>query len=140
MISGDMLLPRITTNISVFAATPDADTLGAYLSSLDEWRDLPAATLVLPSHGLPFRGALERIEALAAHHEDRLARVVEACAVPQTAAQLMPVLFDRELDVHQSMFAMGESLSHINRLIESGRLSRSQGVDGIFRFQRNKPT
>jgi glyoxylase-like metal-dependent hydrolase (beta-lactamase superfamily II) len=35
LISGDMLLPRISTNISVFAATP-ADALRWYLESLDD--------------------------------------------------------------------------------------------------------
>ena len=31
LISGDMLLPRISTNVSVFAATPHDDPLGRFL-------------------------------------------------------------------------------------------------------------
>ena len=140
LISGDMLLPRISTNISVFAVTPDADNLGAYLDSLKAWHKLPADPLVLPSHGLPFRGAHERLDALAAHHVERLDRVLGACVEPRTAAELVPVLFERELDVHQSMFAMGEAIAHLNHLVTAGNLSRSRGVDGIFRFQRHIPT
>src|SRR6185369_11650491 len=57
LISGDMLLPKISTNISVFAATPDADALRWFLESLDELASgIPDKTLVLPSHGLPFVG------------------------------------------------------------------------------------
>lgn len=35
LISGDMLLPKISTNISVFAVTPGADSLAQYLDSLN---------------------------------------------------------------------------------------------------------
>ncbi|MFA4970940.1 MAG: MBL fold metallo-hydrolase, partial [Sulfuritalea sp.] len=64
LISGDMLLPRISTNISVTASTPHADPLGLFLDSIDKFRVLPEDTLVLPSHGRPFRGLHARIEQL----------------------------------------------------------------------------
>ena len=76
LISGDMLLPKISTNISVFAVTPTADALAHYLDSIDRYRALPEDTLVLPSHGLPFYGMHERVAAQHAHHEERL-RVLE---------------------------------------------------------------
>src|SRR5690606_10374083 len=53
LISGDMVLPRISTNISVFDYEPDANPLPLYLDSLDRYQSLPADTLVLPSHGRP---------------------------------------------------------------------------------------
>ena len=56
LISGDMLLPRISTNVSVTAVDPDGDPLRRFLDSLAAFTELPADTLVLPSHGLPFRG------------------------------------------------------------------------------------
>lgn len=139
LISGDMLLPRITTNISVFAATPDADNLGAYLDSLQVWRGIDPETLVLPSHGLPFRGVDFRLDALAAHHVERLDRVMSACVDPRTAAELIPLLFEREIDAYQSMFAMGESIAHLNHLVARGQLSPSRGVDGVSRFQQRQP-
>jgi glyoxylase-like metal-dependent hydrolase (beta-lactamase superfamily II) len=125
LISGDMLLPRISTNISVFAATPDADPLDGFLASLDRLRVLPEDTLVLPSHGLPFRGLHARIAQLETHHAERCDELLEACAEPKTAAELMPVLFARELtDPHQIMFAMGESIAHLNYLYRANRLVR----------------
>jgi glyoxylase-like metal-dependent hydrolase (beta-lactamase superfamily II) len=136
LIAGDMVLPRISTNVSVQASAPDADPLGRFLDSLARYAELDAQTLVLPSHGLPFRGLRERIAALAQHHAERLDELLVACAQPQTGAQMMPVIFKRELDAHQTMFAMGETLSHINYLHQRGRLERLCGDDGIYRYAR----
>ncbi|MBS1132549.1 MAG: Beta-lactamase-like protein [Proteobacteria bacterium] len=138
LISGDMLLPRISTNVSVFAATPEADALRWYLDSLDEIaRDIPAETLVLPSHGLPFTGVQERVQALHAHHEERLQALENSCEqAPQSAAELLDVLFNRALDTHQTMFAMGEAIAHLNYLEQAGRLSRSMDADGVIRYSR----
>ncbi|MCM8610642.1 MBL fold metallo-hydrolase [Accumulibacter sp.] len=134
LISGDMLLPTISTNISVFAVTPEADSLADYLQSIDRYRALPPCTLVLPSHGLPFHGIAERVDALHAHHEDRLRLLEENCRTPRSAADLLPTLFERELDAHQTMFAMGEAIAHLNRLEHAGRVTRSEESDGRIVF------
>jgi glyoxylase-like metal-dependent hydrolase (beta-lactamase superfamily II) len=133
-----MLLPRISTNVSVFAATPEADALRWYLDSLDEMaRDIPAETLVLPSHGLPFIGVQERVQALHAHHEERLQALENSCEqAPQSAAELLDVLFNRALDTHQTMFAMGEAIAHLNYLEQAGRLSRNCDAEGVIRYTR----
>ncbi len=134
LISGDMLLPKISTNVSIFAVTPTADALADYLGSIDRYRDLLGETLVLPSHGLPFYGMLDRVEAQHAHHEERLLVLEENCATPRSAAELLSTLFPRELDTHQTMFAMGEAIAHLNRLEHAGRIARAQGDDGVIRF------
>jgi glyoxylase-like metal-dependent hydrolase (beta-lactamase superfamily II) len=135
LISGDMVLPRISTNISVYDVEPESNPLQAFLASIDKFRALPAATLVLPSHGKPFTGLHRRIEQLHEHHRDRLADVMEACAAaPRTAAEMLPVLFKRTLDLHQTTFAMGESVAHLHALWFEGRLRRTRGSDGIWRF------
>jgi glyoxylase-like metal-dependent hydrolase (beta-lactamase superfamily II) len=138
LISGDMLLPRISTNVSVFAATPDADALGWYLESLDELAgNIPENTLVLPSHGLPFYGVQVRVKALHAHHEERLRALENSCEqAPQSAADLLETLFQRALDTHQTMFAMGEAIAHLNYLEQAGRLSRMTDVDGVIHYTR----
>jgi glyoxylase-like metal-dependent hydrolase (beta-lactamase superfamily II) len=136
LISGDMLLPRISTNISVFAGVPDANPLAWFLASLDRLRELPEDTLVLPSHGLPFRGLHFRIDQLHAHHADRCAELVRACDTPQSAAELIPVLFPREItDPHQTMFAMGEAIAHLNYLQQARHLERID-ENGIIRYAR----
>ncbi len=136
LISGDQVLPRITTNISLPHNEPDGDPLGQFLASFDSFRDLPADTLVLPSHDRPFHGLHARLEALRAHHRDRLEAAFDACAEPRTAVDLIPVLFDRKLDAHQMGFAIGEALSHTNHLMRQGRLTRTRDADGLVRFRQ----
>ena len=136
LIAGDMVLPRISTLISVQAVKPDDDPLGSFLDSLTRYAELPADTLVLPSHGLPFYGLRERVNALKRHHAARLDELIAACVTPQTGAQMMPVVFKRELDAQQTLFAMGETLAHINYLHQRGRLAHTCGDDGIHRYAR----
>jgi glyoxylase-like metal-dependent hydrolase (beta-lactamase superfamily II) len=136
LISGDMVLPSISTNISVYDVEPEGDPLSQYLDSIDRLATLPADTLVLPSHGLPFFGLHARIQQLHAHHRARLDETLQACATPRTADQLMPVLFRRPLDRHQTAFAFGEALAHLHRLWYGGLLERERGADRIYRFSR----
>ncbi len=136
VISGDMVLPRISTNISVMDLEPEADPLKLYLDSLNRMRVIPADTLVLPSHGRPFRGLHTRIAQLEAHHADRFREVMQACAqAPQSAADLLMVLFKRKLDLHQTTFAMGESVAHLHALWHAGKLERRVDTHGVFRFE-----
>jgi glyoxylase-like metal-dependent hydrolase (beta-lactamase superfamily II) len=135
LISGDMLLPRISTNVSVYDVEPESDPLRLFLASIRRFSELPADTLVLPSHGKPFRGAHERVQQLLDHHEERLAEVMQACTgAACTAAEMLPVLFKRQLDLHQTTFAMGESVAHLHALWHAGKLSRVRGADGVWRF------
>jgi len=134
LISGDMVLPRISTNVSVGTAEPDGDPLGLFPSSLDRYLELPEDTLVLPSHGKVFRGLHPRIAQLKAHHAERLDQLAAACRTPQTAVEVLPVLFKRELDTHQMYFAMGEAVAHLNYLMHRGELRRDLGEDGVYRF------
>jgi len=133
-ISGDMLLPRISTNVSVWPAEPDGDPLGRFLTSLAAFAALPPATLVLPSHGLPFRGIALRVAQLHAHHAARLIELEQAlllAAAPDSASAMIPVLFRRELDVQQRFFAMGEAIAHLNHLWRNGRIRRNVTTDGV---------
>jgi glyoxylase-like metal-dependent hydrolase (beta-lactamase superfamily II) len=135
LISGDMVFPRISTNVSVIDLEPEANPLPLYLASIERMRALPADTLVLPSHGKPFRGLHARIDQLQAHHDERFAELMTACAAaPRSAADLLSVLFKRKLDLHQTTFAMGESIAHLNALWLAGRLRRRLDDDGIYRF------
>ena len=135
LIGGDMMLPRISTNVSVYEQEPEANSLALFLDSIDKFKPLPHDTLVLPSHGKPFTGLHQRIEQLHDHHRDRLAEVLQACTgTPCSAADMIPVLFTRALDMHQTTFAMGESIAHLHKLWFDGQLQRRLGEDGVFRF------
>ena len=134
LISGDMVLPKISTNVSVYDTEPDADPLGLFLDSIKKFMHLDPKTLVLPSHGKPFFGLHIRIQQLQEHHVDRLQETFDACARPTTAREILPVLFKRELDHHQLSFAMGEAIAHLNHLWHNKRLKREMSADGVWRF------
>jgi glyoxylase-like metal-dependent hydrolase (beta-lactamase superfamily II) len=135
LISGDMLLPKISTNVAVRPIDPMADPLGLFLDSIRRYRELPEDVLVLPSHGIPFRGAHVRVAALEAHHAERLDALVKACsAAPKSAADLLEVLFRRKLDSSQIFFAMGEAIAHVHHLLYAKRLHRSVDAYGVARF------
>lgn len=137
LVSGDMLLPRISTNVSVWPGEPDGDPVTRFLDSLARFETLPPDTLVLPSHGVPFRGIAERVAALRQHHAarlDELGAALAAAKAPQSAEQVIPVLFRRELDLQQRFFAMGEAIAHLNHLWHHGRAERLCGADGTIRF------
>lgn len=134
LIAGDMVLPRISTNVSVFAVEPEGNPLQQYLDSLGRFAALPEDTLVLPSHGRPFRGLHTRIAQLRAHHVARLAEVEAACTNPQSAMDIVPLMFRRPLDAHQLSFALGEALAHLHKLWADGIVLRRRGDDGIIKF------
>jgi glyoxylase-like metal-dependent hydrolase (beta-lactamase superfamily II) len=141
LISGDMLLPRISTNVSVWPVDPEGDPLGQFLQSIRRYCELPGDTLILPSHGLPFRGAHARVAQLEQHHAARLAELLEACReAPRSAADVLETLFRRKLDAHQMFFAMGEAIAHLHFLERAGSVRRARDADGVARFAPAKET
>lgn len=134
LLAGDQILPRITTNVSVWPDEPWGNPLRCYLDSLGRFEALPADTLVCPAHGLPFYGLRERVAALRDHHAARLAETLAALTAPRSAAEVARVLFPQELDGHQLGFALGEALAHLVWLEAEGRARRVVGEDGVHRF------
>jgi len=141
-ISGDMLLPSISSNISVYHQEPEADPLAWFLQSLTQMQTiLPEDCLVLPSHGRPFRGVHARVAQLQAHHAERLTELLQACTErPCSAHDALPVLFKRPLNQQQMTFAMGEAVAHLHALWHAGKVQRRlEPADGVYRFSA-KPT
>jgi glyoxylase-like metal-dependent hydrolase (beta-lactamase superfamily II) len=136
-LSADQVLARISPNVSVYPRDPEGDPLGIYLRSLrDLAATIPADVLVLPGHDLPFIGLHERCEGMREHHEARCAEIAVACgAAALSGAELIPVLFRRELDPHQTGFAFAEAMAHVNYMLRRGRLVREPGRDGVDRFR-----
>lgn len=127
LIPGDQILPKITPNISVHWFKDGTEPLAEYLASLDRLGDmLPADTLVLPSHKLPFTGVQTRIGELQAHHRDRLDSLEEAMSDGEArdAYALMPAIFPRAIGDEHVMFALGESVAHLVHLVSQGRAER----------------
>ena len=134
LISGDQVLPTITSNISLFEQDPDLNPLQQYLESLDVFRHLPEDTLVLPSHGRIFRGLHERVDAIEAAHQERSVQVYDYCREPSSVSSVAARLFPRQLDDINSCLAFGETFAHL-RYLEKQRRLRRFSEDGVCLFQ-----
>lgn len=135
LIAGDQILSKISPVVGVFTSQPWGDPLGDYLTSLKRMATLPAQTLVLPSHGLPFHGLHTRIAQLEAHHEKRLAALHEFMDTPQTGVELAKQLFSDAVARGQLFMAMAETLAHANHLVERGQAERIE-TDAAVRYVR----
>jgi glyoxylase-like metal-dependent hydrolase (beta-lactamase superfamily II) len=138
MISGDQVLPRISSNVSVFPTEPDADPLGDWIESIDKLRgQLDDALLVLPAHGEPFRGLHARLDRLASGHERGLERLRRSLAEPKRAIDVFGALFARPIDSKGELLGMatGESLAHLNHLMARNEVLREAGADGVQRYR-----
>ena len=136
--AADQVIARISPNVGVHPVEPDEDPLRAYLESLRLLRATIADdVLVLPGHGLPFYGLHARVEELLTHHEQRCGAILAACKdKPLSVAELVPCLFDRALDAHQTGFAFGEVLAHVNYMLGRKELALGDDAGGVMRWRR----
>ncbi|MER2603243.1 MAG: MBL fold metallo-hydrolase [Candidatus Competibacter phosphatis] len=135
LIAGDQILPTISPFIGVFMEEKDHNPLADYMGFLeDAAHDIPADTLVLPGHGLPFAGAGPRLRVLHEHHVARCDLVLETChAASSTPRALVDRLFRRNLDGMMSM-ALAETMAHVNYLVAEGRLA-AETESGALRLK-----
>lgn len=137
LISGDQVLPTISSNVSVYPTEPAADPLADWLASIDRLRArLPDDVLVLPAHGRPFRGLHVRLDQLEREHRDGLDAVEAYCREPRRAIDVFPALFGRDIRDSELMMATGESLSHLAWLVKRSKLEVETDGDGVDWYRR----
>jgi glyoxylase-like metal-dependent hydrolase (beta-lactamase superfamily II) len=131
-ISGDQVLPGITSNVSVSPMEPQADPLHDWLTSLERIRGIaPGHLLVLPAHKMPFFRLHNRIDALIEHHQAALSRLRKELERPRRAIDVFEALFDRTITEATMMMATGESLAHLNYLLGRGEATSHRDADGV---------
>lgn len=136
LISGDQLLPRISSNVSVFPTEPDADPLTDWLSSCAKLREtVPGDALVLPAHNEPFTGAHDRLTDLIDGHERALSRLQSRLGEPRRAVDLFGAIFARRIDSDLFGMATGETIAHLNCLIARGRARRTLTPEGAALYE-----
>ncbi|MEM8920174.1 MAG: MBL fold metallo-hydrolase, partial [Pseudomonadota bacterium] len=136
LIAGDQLLPRISSNVSVFPTEPDADPLSDWLNSCTKlMREVDENALILPAHNEPFYGAHLRLQALIDGHEKSLERLTSRLEEPKRVVDLFTTLFARKIELDVLSMATGETLAHLNCLIERGQVV-CETVDGVSRYSR----
>ncbi len=133
MIAGDQVLPRITSNVSVYSTEPEADPLGDWLASIEKLRSLDQDLYVLPAHNEPFKGLHARLNQLEADHHRKLDTLEAHLASPRMATECFEVLFRRAVAADEIMMATGETLAHLHYLERRGRVRRERGA-GAYRY------
>ncbi len=137
LISGDQLLPTISSNVSVYPGEPAANPLLDWLTSLAELKDaVPENVLVLPAHGEPFRGTHERLDELILEHRDRLDELEAYCRQPRRATDVFSILFKREIVAGNLVMATGEAIAHLNYLVAQGRVEVEMDSSSVSWYRR----
>jgi len=139
LISGDQVLPRISSNVSVYPIEPDADPIADWYASLDKiQREVPDDVLVLPSHNDCFRGLHARLDKLRRGQDRSLERLRSALHEPRRAVDVFSALFSRaivESDRALLGLATGESIACLNYLVHRGEVRRELRDDGVMLYQ-----
>ena len=132
LIAADHLLGRITPTVGLWPASR-ADPLGDYLAALDRTIEL-APRIALPGHGEPIEDPAARARELKEHHRIRLEETVVALGPePRTGFDLSLDLFGAELPPAGRRFAVAETLSHAERLVQAG-VARRYENDGTVTY------
>ncbi len=135
-LTGDQLLPNISSNVSVWPTEPEANPLEDWIQSCHKLRDeFPEDILIGPAHGIPFRGAHKRLSKLIEHHEKALKRLAEHCRTPRLSTGVYSVLFRREITDSNRIMAVGESVAHLNCLKARGVVRRRLNDRGQFIYK-----
>jgi glyoxylase-like metal-dependent hydrolase (beta-lactamase superfamily II) len=132
LLAGDHVMPRISPHIGLYDEQSDLDPLGDYLASLAKVRDAPVDE-VLPAHVARFTDLPSRVDALAAHHEERLAEIADALrggplTTWEIAARMSWNRSWEEIVPFLKRLALGEAVAHLRHLERRGMVARVPGA------------
>lgn len=137
LVSGDQVLPRISSNVSVYPLEPDADPLQDWINSLAKLKArIPDEVTVLPAHNSPFTGLHARIDELSESHASALERLLGLLDEPKRAVDVFSALFSRPITAGLLGMATGEAIAHLNHLTHSGLAARTLDEQGVWMWRR----
>lgn len=137
LVCGDHILFDITPNITTWRGM--RNPLGQYLTSLDKVYGLDV-NVVLPGHRKIWNNHRRRIAELKEHHQNRLTEILRALEDGEKAAfEIAPwVTWDikcsswESFPPTQKIFAVGETLAHLEYLEEQGTVRRRTKEDKVL--------
>ncbi|MEM8861582.1 MAG: MBL fold metallo-hydrolase, partial [Chloroflexota bacterium] len=133
-LSGDQLLMKITPNIGYWSDTQPG-VLKRYLDSLLTLKQFDTR-LGLPGHKWQIADWQARIEEMLVHHEDRLNHTLTAVVKSPgiTVNEVSKIVFRLgDLDIHQSRFAVAETLAHLDHLELKGSIDK-ETEEGVWHY------
>ncbi|MGR3814065.1 MAG: MBL fold metallo-hydrolase [Cognatishimia activa] len=136
VLSGDQILPSISSNIGVYATEPEADPVGDWMEACERLSQHAREDhLVLGGHKTPFTGLPLRMRQLIDNHHGALKRLEEFIAEPRVAGECFPPLFKRKIGAGEYGLALVEAFAHLNHLYQTGKASRTMREDGAWVWQ-----
>jgi glyoxylase-like metal-dependent hydrolase (beta-lactamase superfamily II) len=136
LISGDQVLPRISSNVSLHPTEAYGNPLQDWIDSCAKLRAaLPEETLVLPAHNEPFYGLHARLTRLIDGHEKSLKRLLGELAEPKRAIDVFSALFKRKIGPDVFFMATGESLAHLACLVHRGLACAEKDEKGVVWYK-----
>ena len=136
VLSGDQIIPGISSNLGVHPTEPMADPVGDWLASCEKFKEIAEERhFLLPGHKLPFTGGPARLDQLIENHRNALDRLRAHLRTPRKVAECFAPVFGRELEA--AVFGLGliEAQAHVNYLHLRGETTRRMGPDGAWTYR-----
>lgn len=128
LISGDQILPRISSNVSVHPLEPEANPMAEWFTSLERLKQrVPDEVLVAPGHYGVFHGLHARIEQLLRGRQEALERLRARLEHPRRVLDVFSALFRTRISEANPQLlgpATGEAVASLNYLISTGEVTR----------------
>jgi glyoxylase-like metal-dependent hydrolase (beta-lactamase superfamily II) len=129
LLSGDHLLPTITSNIGKYPGSTE-NPLQDFIESLNKMGELDINE-VFPAHGKRFTNYRERIATIIKHHEERSNKMLTCLETgPKTAYEVKSYIWHYELRGFNRYLALMETLSHLEKLERDGRIVAERNFGG----------
>ncbi|MBU7572599.1 MAG: MBL fold metallo-hydrolase [Hydrogenophaga sp.] len=142
-ISGDQVLPLISSNVSVWPLEPAANPMQDWLASLEKVSQaIPDDVLVLPAHDDPFHGLHERLAQLARKRHRALDQLREALQRRELrVVDTFDAVFGRSsfANAFVQQLATGEAVAYLNYLIDRGEACAREDERGIAWYGGAEP-
>ena len=135
MFLGDHVLFDITPNITVWPGVEHS--LSTYLTNLHRLLGYEIKTAYPAHRGLSDKMLQQRVEEITKHHSVRLQEILDVvkahpgCSGYEIASQLTWSLHGETWETapkRQTWFAVGETMAHIEYLIEMGKIFRGNKI------------
>jgi glyoxylase-like metal-dependent hydrolase (beta-lactamase superfamily II) len=120
LLTADHVLARITPHQAPESITNHMG-LSHYLDSLDKIEKLGGIRLGLGGHEGPIDDVAGRVCAIRAAHQERLEKVLDACAAPASTAEISKALFGK-VESYHVLLALEETGAHVEYLYQRGEL------------------
>jgi glyoxylase-like metal-dependent hydrolase (beta-lactamase superfamily II) len=140
VITGDQILPGMSSNLSVHPSEPEADLVSEWLESCRRFAKLATnETVCLPGHNIPFRGIPTRCQQLIANQSAALDRLLEHLSKPHTAIDCLEAVYRRQLQSYERSPMIAEIYGFLNHLYQHGEIQRESATDLSYLWYRVKP-